>query len=149
MAIPLQTDPPEPDGTAAIEFRNELLGKGWPDDRRISELVGLPPGPESTAYTVKARAKGALLGVWSAPLRGFVYPDFQLDRSGSLRSDVAELLAVLPDDNDRGGWRRAFWLYSPHALLDGRTPADVFADAPTRVIEVAQDEFWGSPDTAW
>jgi hypothetical protein len=98
---------------------------------------------------MKARAKGALLGVWSAPLRGFVYPDFQFDRSGNLRMDVAELLAVLPCDNDSGGWRRAFWLYSPHALLDGQTPADVFAGAPKRVIKAAQNEFWGNLDAAW
>lgn len=25
--------------TAAIGFRDELLGKGWPDDRRVAELT--------------------------------------------------------------------------------------------------------------
>ena len=137
----------DPATTAAIEFRDELLEKGWPDARRVAELAGLPS--ESTAYAIKARARGALLGVWSAPLRDFVYPDFQFDRSGSLRTDIAELLAVLPNEGDRGGWRRAFWLYSPHALLDGQTPADVFAKAPIRVINVAREEFLGDPAATW
>jgi hypothetical protein len=31
----------------------------------------------------------------------------------TLRLDVAGLLVLLPDEDDRGGW-----LYSPHALLE-------------------------------
>ena len=134
---------------ASINFRDELLAKEWPDDNRVAELAGVLPGQEGAAYTIQARAKGTLLGVWSVPLRGFVYPAFQFDHSGTLRTEVAELLAVLPGDNDRGGWRRAFWLYSPHPLLNGQTPADVFAYAPTRVIKVAQQEYWGDRDATW
>ncbi|WP_233518989.1 hypothetical protein [Paraburkholderia xenovorans] len=51
-----------------------------------------------------------------------------------------------PRDDDRDGWRRASWLYSPHALLDEQTPADVFPDSPLRVIKGAPVEFRGDPD---
>ncbi|RDU99333.1 hypothetical protein [Trinickia dinghuensis] len=135
--------------TAAIEFRGELLENGWPDDRRVAELAGEAPGPGAATYAVKARARGALLGVWSAPTLCFVYPDFQFDSSGDIRKEVAELLAVLPSEDDRGGWRRTFWLYSPHPLLDERAPAEIFMDDPTRVITVAREEFLGDPDATW
>jgi hypothetical protein len=85
----------------------------------------------------------------SAPGLCFLYPDFQFDRSGAIREDIAELLAVLPSEDDRGGWRRTFWLYSPHALLDDRTPAEIFIDDPTRVIAVAREEFLGDLDATW
>ena len=104
---------------------------GWPDDHRVAELAGNPPGPEATTYAIRAQASGDLLGVWSAPRHCFLYPDFQFDRSGAIRKDVAGLLAVLPSEDGRGGWRRTFWLYSPHALLDDLTPAEIFIDDPT------------------
>jgi len=140
----------EPATTAAIEFRNELLAKGWPDDHRLAELVAKAPGMEAATYLTQVRMSGALLGVWSESHHAFLYPDFQFARSGALRTEVVDLLAVLPaNEYDRGGWRRAFWLYSPHALLDDRTPADVFADAPMRVIQVAREEFLGDPEASW
>ncbi|SIO48365.1 hypothetical protein SAMN05444172_2257 [Burkholderia sp. GAS332] len=146
------TDHPEHNlaTTVAIRFRDEILGKGWPDARHVAELAGFSTEQKRTAYAIQARATGALLGAWSAPQHRFIYPDFQFNRLGILRKDVAELLAALPPNNDdRGGWRRVFWLYSPHPLLDGQTPADVFANAPVRVIEVARVEFQGDPGTAW
>lgn len=115
------TDPLEHDlaTTEAIGFRDELLQKGWPDAHRVAERAGKAPGSEVTTGAIRARARGGLLGVWSAPRHCFLYPDFQFDRSGATRKDVAILLAVLPSKDDRAGWRRAFWLYSPHPLLDG------------------------------
>jgi hypothetical protein len=87
--------------------------------------------------------------VWSAPARRFVYPAFQFDTRGGIRPEVAGLLKVLPDEDDRGGWQRAFWLYSPHALLEGRTPADVFGHEPQRVIQVAKCHFDADPNAGW
>ena len=138
-----------PGTVSAIEFRDELLEKGWPNDHRVAELAGKTPGPEATTYAIRAQASGDLLGVWSAPRYCFLYPDFQFDRSGAIRKDVAGLLAVLPSGDDRGGWRRTFWLYSPHALLDDRTPAEIFIADPARVIAVAREEFLGDREATW
>jgi hypothetical protein len=143
------TDHSEPASTAAIGFRDELLEKGWPDDCQVAERAGNAPGPEAVTYTTQARASCALLGVWSETRHCFLYPDFQFNHSGAVRGEIAALLAVLPRDNDRDGWRRAFCLYSPHAMLDEQTPADAFAVAPMRVIKVAQVEFRGDPDATW
>lgn len=139
----------EPPTTAAIEFRDGLLDREWPDDRRVAELMGDVPRAGVATSAAQARARGVLLGVWSAPRHCFVYPDFQFNPSGDIRREVAELLAVLPSEDDHGGWRRTFWLYSPHALLDKCAPAEIFARDPTRVIEVARKEFLGDPAATW
>jgi hypothetical protein len=135
---------------AAIEFRNELLDRQWPDAAQMSALTGAQLGlNEAKAYAASLRNQRVLLGVWSIRDRGFRYPGFQFETSGQLRSDVAELLAILPDNDDRGGWRRAFWLYSPHARLDGAEPAEVFVTDPQRVIMVAKQQFGGDRDASW
>ncbi|MEX3791377.1 hypothetical protein [Paraburkholderia sp. BR14374] len=135
---------------AAIDFRNELLAEGWPDGKRVAEMAGASVGKNPAQYAARLRSGGALLGVWDAPERTFRHPDFQFDTHGQLRSEVAKLLAVLPGaDDDRGGWRRAFWLYSPHAQLGNETPAAVFPRDAERVIEVAKREFRGDRDARW
>jgi hypothetical protein len=140
---------PETSSQASIDFRDELLAKNWPDDQGVAELTGVLSGPEAGQYASRARAAGELLGVWCAPRRAFIYPDFQFDRWGKPRPHVAELLAILPYDEDRGGWRCAFWLYSPHAYLDNQLPAEVFARDPAWVLRVARDQFSGDRDAGW
>ena len=73
---------------SAIRFRDELLDKGWPDAERFAELAGNAPGPEAATYAIRAQASGDLLGVWSAPRRCYLYPDFEFDRSGVVRTDI-------------------------------------------------------------
>ncbi|CAB3736367.1 hypothetical protein LMG24238_06223 [Paraburkholderia sediminicola] len=133
----------------AINFRDALLRNRWPDDSRVAGSVEAPPLADARAFLADVRAARLLLGVWSEAQRGFVYPDFQFDLSGKLRPEVSKLLMVLPDDDDRGGWRRAFWLYSPHALLDGLPPAEVFVSDPGRVLKAAAREFSGDCDSSW
>jgi hypothetical protein len=133
----------------SIDFRDELLAKDWPDGKRVAESAGVRPGNNLDRYTGHLRSIGALLAVWSAPERIYRYPDFQFDSSGALRAEVSDLLKLLPsDEEDRGGWRRAFWLYWPHALLDGETPAHVFVSDPQRVVDAARREF-GEPNACW
>lgn len=44
---------------SAIEFRDELLEKGWPDDIRVAELADEAPGPEATTFAIRAQAVNA------------------------------------------------------------------------------------------
>ena len=134
---------------AAIDFRDELLRRNWPDDTGIGQFAEVPAGVDVRDYAARARAAGTLLGVWCAPRRAFIYPEFQFNPAGKLRPDIAELLAILPCDDDRGGWRRTFWLHSPHTHLDGRSPAEVFVSDPARVLDAARDEFSGDPEAHW
>ena len=83
------------------------------------------------------------------PDRRYVHPAFQFDARGQIRPAVAELLKVLPVDDDPGGWRRAFWLYSPHSYLDGRAPAEEFENDAQQVIEVAKHEFGQDTNLFW
>ncbi|WP_044022000.1 hypothetical protein [Paraburkholderia graminis] len=135
--------------SAAIDFRNDLLGRNWPNDSEVVRFSRFSGSLDAAECIARAREARILLGVWSAARRAFVYPDFQFDRRGDLRPEVAELLTLLPKENDDAGWRSAFWLYSPHANLGGQTPAEVFESDPSRVLSVALDEFYGDPDTAW
>ena len=136
---------------AAIEFRNELLRLHWPDSIAVARRNGI--GADREAHWAREkRRSGELLGVWSAPADEFVHPDFQFDQSGRLRQDeVRALLAVLSlreeftQATDRGGWKRAFWLYgkSPR-LLDPagemQAPATRFSANPDVVIALAREE---------
>ena len=135
---------------AAIEFRNELLAKNWPDGKRVAEMAGAGSVSNPHQYAARLRLKGELLGVWVATERAYRHPDFQFDIHGALRPEVADLLSVLPsNEEDRGGWRRTFWLYSPHSLVDDKVPAEVFALSPQRVIKAAKLQFGGERDDHW
>ncbi|WP_225032061.1 hypothetical protein [Paraburkholderia sp. XV] len=134
----------------AIAFRNELLSMNWPDGKRVAEMAGTGSRSNPHQYAARQRSNGALLGVWVAAERTYRHPDFQFDAHGAIRPAVADLLKVLPaDEEDRNGWRRAFWLYSPHALLSGETPADVFVRDPQRVLNAAKEEFRGDSNAHW
>ncbi|WP_458788730.1 hypothetical protein [Dyella jiangningensis] len=146
---------------AAIEIRDELLRLHWPNSISVAQRNGVEAGNGAQWARDKRRA-GELLGVWSAPAREFVHPDFQFDQYGQLRhAEVRALLAALAfcedftQEADRGGWRRAFWLYGKSSeLLDGagemQAPAERFATDPAVVIELARevagsrngDEWW-------
>lgn len=134
---------------AVLVFRDELLANRWPDDSRVAELIGVPRDQDAVGHIRALRISGSLLGVWSDARHRYVYPWFQFDLNGALLPGIASLVENLPFPDDGGGWRRAFWLYSPHALLNGALPADVFITDPTRVIEVAKCEFNGDPDAGW
>lgn len=134
----------------AIAFRNQLLSRNWPDGRRVAEMAGAGSKSNPHQYAARLRTNGSLLGVWVAGERTYRHPDFQFDALGSVRPAVADLLKILPGDGEDGnGWRRAFWLYSPHALLSGETPADVFGHDPERVIKTAVAEFRADQQEHW
>ncbi|QIE22135.1 hypothetical protein SBC2_01440 [Caballeronia sp. SBC2] len=135
---------------AAIDFRNELLAKNWPDGKRVAEMAATGSVSNPHQYAARLRSNGELLGVWVATERAYRHPDFQFDIHGALRAEVAKLLSVLPrNEEDRGGWRRAFWLYSPHSLVDDKIPAEVFSLSPQLVINAAKQQFGGELDDHW
>ena len=134
---------------AAIDFRERLLANNWPDESRLLELTETPRGADAKYALASMRSSGVLLGVWSSRRECFLYPDFQFADDGRLLPEVSPLLQILPAQNDDAGWRRAFWLYSPHALLDGRTPSSIFSLDPRKILEVAKAEFNVSSDSGW
>lgn len=134
---------------ASVDFRESMLANNWPDESSLLGLVKTSLGADAKSAFALMRSVGVLLGVWSARRECFLYPDFQFDDDGRLIPEVSLLLQILPDERDDAGWRRAFWLYSPHALLDGIVPSSIFALDPLKILEVAKAEFNASPDSGW
>ncbi|WP_050455302.1 hypothetical protein [Candidatus Burkholderia verschuerenii] len=148
QAAPAQIAASDPQ-QSAIDFRNALLARDWRDGKGVATLLGMAiDATNPNQYAYRQRKRGALFGVWSAQDRSYRYPDFQFEH-GAIRPELKELLTALSALDDRGGWRIAFWLYSPHARLDGHKPADVFTTNARRVIEAAQQEFSGEHDASW
>jgi hypothetical protein len=125
---------------SAKALRERLLENPWPTSRTVGILLGFGgDNPAQRAYDL--RRTGRLFGVWSARLRTYVHPDFQFDSDGRLRPHLERLLNALPASGDRGGWRRAFWLYGSRESLGGRAPAELFAENPESVFELARKDF--------
>jgi hypothetical protein len=95
--------------------------------------------------TGRLRGRRELLGAWDG--REYLHPAFQFDReTGQVMREMKDLIQLLP--KDRSGWRQMFWLFQPHALLDGKCPADLFPTDPHAVIEAARSTF-ASAGTNW
>jgi hypothetical protein len=121
-------------------------------------------GSEPNATTAsRLRSAGKIYGVKVGA--AYQFPVFQFDaKTGQPLPEMAELLKLLPKDSD--GWKTAFWLAQPNyrlaterALVDldsddaleqldapmpARTPAEVFAENPARVVAFARQEFHGA-----
>lgn len=68
-----------------------------------------------------------------------LYPLFQFAENGSLKSEMAIVLSVLPPD--KHGWAAAFWFFQSTVLLDGKSPANVYLQDAVAVIRAARSDF--------
>ncbi len=137
----------------ARKRRDELLQtEKWLTAAEVHERLGGDPGaPGANNRASRLRRARELLGVWESGR--YLYPIFQFhadSEGGQLIPAIAELLRVLPDDQeDPSGWRRAFWLFQPHAGLEkAQRPADVFRNDPAAVIRAARSTF-AQGDERW
>ena len=132
---PLSNDPRL---EAALRRREQILAtEELLDDDAVRRVIGSEPRD--------LRRANRLLGVWDGTR--FLHPACQIDRNaGIVRPAVSELLALLP--RERSGWRAAFWLFQPHALLEGRTPAELLASDTEETLAAARSSF-DPGDTDW
>lgn len=139
-------DPPPAPADATLARRDELLASGELLTARevATQARGGVVESNPNQYASRLRREHRLIG---ARFRnGYRHPRFQFDTpNGELNPRVADLLAVLPQDDDTG-WSAVFWCYHPSRALDGRTPAEVFPSDPVRVIAAASQEFRRSDD---
>lgn len=142
-----------PQETVQAAARRAELAKAWPTSADVAALLGrgtaengkrLENPAQAAAVLRKARR---LLGVWVPAERGYRHPACQF-HEGALLPVMEPLLQLLPPGN-KSGWSQAEWLYSPHALLDKRRPADVLASEPERVLAAAQREHGEDPHARW
>ncbi len=109
------------------------LAENWPSAAQVSaQLCSRPQSGEHNASQL--RRENRLLGVYLMhPLPSYRYPSWQFRSDGQPVDHLVELLGVLRDfgpfQRESGGLRRSAgwgeveWFRSPHALLDGATPA--------------------------
>ncbi|WP_414486994.1 hypothetical protein [Stenotrophomonas maltophilia] len=112
-------------------------------------------GSQATNVSHRAsqlRRDGKLLGVYvTDPAPSYRYPTWQFFRPGEPVYVLPEILRVLreygPFERESEGLRRTTgwgeveWFLTPHALLDGATPADMLATDPDRVLQAVRTEF--------
>nr|KAJ9631435.1 hypothetical protein H2204_008162 [Knufia peltigerae] len=103
-------------------------------------------------YVSQMRREGKLLAVYvTHPRASYRYPDWQFCSDGQPVGQLGHILKILrdfgpferePDGLRRTtGWGELEWFLSPHALLDGATPAASLATDPLRVVLAARVEF--------
>lgn len=126
-----------PDTPASAARRRALYGaweSGGVIARKLTDLRALS-------------SDGRVLAVWVREVGEHRYPGFQFDRQGQLSPLMKPLLDLLrgpnglTDEAIPSGWLEVEWLYAPHVLFDGRSPADCFPEDPEGVLAVAREEF--------
>lgn len=126
-----------PDTPASAARRRALYG-AWESEgvivRKLTDLRALS-------------SEGRVLAVWVREVGEHRYPGFQFDQQGQLSPLMKPLLDLLrgpnglTDEANQTGWLEVEWLYAPHVLLDGVSPARCFPAEPERVLAAAREEF--------
>jgi hypothetical protein len=87
------------------------------------------------ALAARWRKEGRLFGV---PYEGqTVYPTFQFDAEGNLRTVVADVLERLPIDR-MSPWEVALWWTASNGWLRGRRPVDLLDEEDGALLDAAQ-----------
>lgn len=142
-----EAEAPSSSGAAVTDLdRRREMAKDWPDANTVNKLLGSSAG-NFRQKPARLRQAGQLLGAWVAGENRYRYPPFQFNREG-LAPQIGDLMKILPVDNG-SGWGRLQWFYTPHSLLQGKTPAEVFEIDPDRVVLIAKRQYSDSPDAGW
>lgn len=128
----------------ARAHRDRILAQGeWFSSSDVASGAS-DAASNPSQYASALRQQKKLFGVRH---RGhYLHPGFQFSPAGELRPEVADLLAVLP--NDDNGWAAAFWLFQRTGRLGGRKPVEVFSEDAETVIDAAKKDFV-SDDENW
>lgn len=144
----------EPDELSSrASERRRLLAAQWLTASQASRMLG-SRADNSGERAAEFRRAGRLLGVWVPHENAYRYPVWQFvsDQATSTMQTILRILrqqgGLVEPGRRTSGWSEAAWFLAPHALLDARTPANVLASDPDRVVSVAREEFEGNPD-AW
>lgn len=121
---------------------SRLLSSGdWITAEEVAQLGNRSP---RNAHTLAYRwtKKGLIFSIQHEGRR--LYPLYALDPAAGYKPKAAlrSLIAILPDD-DRAGWRRAFWFDSPNSYLDGRRPKECLSGPLDELLFAARHETQG------
>jgi len=144
--------PAETDVSAAA--RREAID-GWLTAAQAGTRI---PGPTRAPAQRASRMarQGQLFGVWVPEERAYRYAPWQFMQSGLPSPILPEILALMRGPNGvaggerTSGWEELEWFMAPHALADGRTPAQLLATDPPAILKVAHADFdEGADDARW
>lgn len=129
----------------------EVLASQWLSVEEVGALLG-GEAYISSERVSQLRRESQLLAVYvTSPMAGYRYPTWQFRADGKSVDCLAEILNVLRDYGpfDREshglrrttGWGEVEWFMSPHALLDGASPASMLGIDSAGVLRAARAEF--------
>ncbi|MEX3556929.1 MAG: hypothetical protein VB135_00390 [Burkholderia sp.] len=144
-----------PDETEASAAARRAAIDGWLTAAQAGTRI---PGPtRAPAQRASRMARlGQLFCVWVPEERAHRYAPWQFMQSGRPSPILPEILALVRGPNGvaagerTSGWEELEWFMAPHALADGRTPAQLLATDPPAILKVAHADFdEGADDARW
>jgi len=133
---------PRPQPTEAAEFVERFLadllsdGERFLDSDAVGRVLSGSRVADAKAAATRGRKEKRVFAVWDG--RTYRYPRFQFDDAGRPLRETPALIQLLPRQTDGSNRDAALWLYAPDALLEGKTPAEVFPEDPERVLRIAR-----------
>ncbi|WP_234455788.1 hypothetical protein [Stenotrophomonas sp. S41] len=132
-------------------YERRALAEQWLSSDQVTTRLGSRRVGDVHSAS-QLRRQGKLLGVYVAlPLPTYRYPSWQFRPDGQPVDHLAEILTLLrefgPFERESQGlhrttgWGEIEWFLSPHALLEGASPAAALAEDPASVLSAAQSEF--------
>lgn len=124
----------------------ELIADGslWLDSTVVGKRLDASSIDPETAAS-QARIAGRIFAAWDG--RHFHYPAFQFEKDGGPRTQTSALVEALPrDKNGTVGLEAVLWVFAPDLAFDGKSPAELFAVQPERIIKEARARRDGSCD---
>ena len=121
-----------------------LLLSGHYSAQCIGETQGLAAS-DAEHYVQTARLDGKIFGVRVAG--EWRYPAFQFEPQCDFLAVIPEMTAVItalvPDEQ---GWDQLHWFLTPHEILGGKRPLEVWAEDKNAVVKAAEAERWNGRD---
>lgn len=122
----------------SITILRELLAVEslWLDSTAVGKRLD-DNSADPKAVASQARRAGKIFAAWDG--HHFHYPAFQFDRDGGPCTKTSELVEVLPRERDGTvGLDAILWVFAPDLAFDGKSPAELFATQPERIIKEAR-----------
>ncbi|MDQ1090663.1 hypothetical protein QE400_000076 [Xanthomonas sacchari] len=144
-----------PEETAASAAARQEAIEGWPTAHEVGlRLPGRSGAPAQRASRLRRLNK--LFGVWIPEERGYRFAPWQFLRSGEPAPLLPEILNLVRGSFGvaagarTSGWEELEWFLAPHALVGGRTPAQLLGTDPEECLALARADFApGAADARW
>lgn len=137
--------PPTPnelkEATMLVRARTAVIGSGdWMTAAEIASVAGFSASNPSTQPN-KWKREGAVFAIRHNGVDYF--PSYGLDPQAGYRPRKAMAQVIRTFGDSKDGWGLAYWFMSANSFLGGKTPRDLLASDPARVVAAAADECEG------